>query len=182
MQTSINQAGQPVGVAGQLSDNMEGMDIVSRFNQEASANIQFGIGIKPGAARDGVKLLTANTETVEGINIWGFNHEVGANGDLDQTAVTGGLRPKASMQVLQRGRCYVVVDAGVSSIIPNVDRGYIRCVANGGNTVIGAFSNISDSTNSIDSTKQVIFRSNIFTAADGVTKIAEVDVDFVNKP
>lgn len=181
MQTSVNKAGQPIAVAGQISDNNDVTDIVSRFSQETSASavIGFGLGVKPGAARDGVRILTASTEIVTGLTVLSFNHSPGATGDLDQTL--GGLKPNSGLQLMKGGRMYAQIDAGVTSIAPNVDRAYVRCVSNGGNTVIGALSNASDSTNSIDCRGQILFTSNIFTAPDG-TKIAEVEVDFTNKP
>ncbi len=183
MQTTVNPAGQPVAVAGQLSDNQEGVDIVSRFNAEASANIAFGLAVAPVGTqiRDGVINMAGSGDVVEGVNVWGFNHMPGSNGDLDQTSTPPGLRPKAGLQVIQRGRVWVVVDAGVTSIVPNIDRAFVRYSANGGNTVVGAFSNATDSGHNTDITKQAIFRSGIFLSADGVTKIAELDVDFVNK-
>ncbi len=179
-QTAINKAGQPVAVAGQLSDNGEGKDIVSRFNSEASAAIQFGIGVKPGTLRDAVLLPTATSSVIEGINVFGFNHQPGSNGDLDQGSTPPGVKPKGGLQILVRGRIWVLLDPSVVTIIPNVDRGYCRCTANAGDSMIGAWRNADDT--SIDCTKQTLFRSVVYTSADGVSKIAELDVDFVNKP
>jgi hypothetical protein len=186
MQTSINKAGQPVGFPGQLSDSMEGVDVVSRFNQEAAAQMPFGIGVKPGTVRDGVKLPAAQADVIEGIVKWGANHmpanAAGTIGDLGAT----GLLPKAGLEVVRRGRMYVVVDpgiaAGAGAITPYVDRGYCRAVVNGGNNVVGAWTNAADGVNTIDCTKQVQFVSDVRLAADGVTKMAEVEVSFNNKP
>lgn len=182
-QTVVQPTGQPIAVAGQLSDNQEAPNIVSRFNEEASAALQFGIGVKPGTARDGVKLPSATSSVIEGINLFGFNHLPGASGDLDQSSTPPGVKSKGSLKILQGGRAYVLLDAsGISSIAPNVDRGYCRATTNGGNTVIGAWNNADDSGHMVDCTKQSIFRSGLFTSADGVSKIAELEVDFVNKP
>lgn len=184
MQTSINKAGQPVGFPGQLSDSMEGVDVLSRFNQEAAAQMPFGIGVKPGTVRDAVKLPAAQADVIEGIVKWGANHmpanATGTIGDLGAT----GLLPKAGLEVVRRGRMYVIVDPGlaVGAITPYVDRGYCRAVVNGGNNVVGAWTNAADGADTIDCTKQVQFVSSVFLAADGVTKMAEVDVDFVNHP
>ena len=75
MQTTINKAGQPVAVAGQLSDNGEAVDVVSRFNEEASAEIAFGVAVKPGSSRRGgtdSKLRIGNFITFSGApGIWG---------------------------------------------------------------------------------------------------------------
>lgn len=181
-QTFINPAGQPVAVAGQLSDNMEGVDVVSRFNEEVTSALQFGIGVKPGTYRDGVLLPTATSSVIEGVNTWGINHLPGASGDLDQTSTPPGVKPKGGLKVLQRGRIWVLLDASVTTIVPNVDRAYCRALPNGGNTVIGTFAPADDAGFMVDCTKQAIFRSGVFTAADGVSKIAELEGDFVNKP
>lgn len=178
MQTVINKAGNPVAVAGQLSDNGEGVDIVSRFSEESSAELAFGTAIKPGTALRSVKKLTAITETVEGFSVWGFNHSPGSSGDLGTT----GLKPKAGLQVIRKGRLYVVVDPSVTSITPYIDRAHIRAVANGGDNVIGAVNKAADGITTIDSTKQVQFVGALMLAADGVTKIAEVEVNFTNEP
>ena len=63
----------------------------------------------------------------------------------------------------------------------NVDRAYCRCASNGSNTKIGYWSNASDTTYSIDCTKMAVFVSGLRYSADGL-KIAELEVDFTNKP
>jgi len=174
-QTSINKAGQPVAVAGQLSDNGEAVDIVSRFN-DAATEIPFGTGVKASTSKHGVIQASASTDVTEGIVVWSRNHQPGTNGDLGTT----GLKQNAGLQILRKGRIWAQIDAGVVTITPYTDRGYNRCVSNGGNTVLGRWSNASDSTNSIDNTKQTQFVSGLQLAADG-TKIAELEVDFTVK-
>lgn len=181
-QTSVSLAGQAIAVAGQLSDSNPNDGVVSRFSQETSpsAVILFGVAVKPGSKRDGIRILTAISETVEGLTVQGFNHLPGATGDLDQTL--GGLKPNAGLGVMRQGRMYAVVDPLLSSVTPFVDRGFVRALVNGGNNIVGALTNAADGSNTIDATKQIQFVSQIFLSADGVTKIAEVAVDFVNKP
>lgn len=180
MQTSINKAGQPVAVAGQQSDTMEGVDKVSRYSDEATATIGFGLGVKRSTNFRGVKLLTTVNDVIEGVVKWGFNHVPGVTGDVDQTATPPGLKPKAGFELIRRGRLWVVVDSFLTTITPG-DRGYCRALTHTGvGTVVGAFTNAADSTYTIDCTTQVQFVSGIQLAADG-TKIAELEVAFVNK-
>lgn len=184
MQTSILSSGQPVAVAGQISDSMKDVDIVSRFNAEASTDMQFGIGVKPGTARNAVNMVSGTSDVVEGITTFGFNHAPGStSGDLSQSNTPPGVAPKGSLQIMQRGRIYVLLDSTLSSIVPNVDRGFCRAVSHSGvGTNVGGWTNAADSGDTIDCTKQTIFRSGVFTSADGVSKIAELEVAFVNHP
>ena len=119
-QTSVNPAGQPQAVAGQVSQAMEGMDIVSRFNAETVTCLAFGTGVKNGTNDHECKILTANSETVQGVVKWGNNHTPGATGDVDQTATPPGLKPAAGFGLVRKGRVWVAVDAGVTSIAANV--------------------------------------------------------------
>jgi hypothetical protein len=180
-QTTINKAGQPVAVAGQLSDNMEGVDVMSRFSAESSNQIPFGTGVKAATSLRGVLQPTASTDRIEGVVKWGANHfpanAAGTIGDLGTT----GLLPKSGFGVLRRGRIYAYLDPGLSSITPYTDRGWCRCTVNGGNNVIGAWSNAQDGTNNIDCTTGTQFVGPLFTSADGTTKIAELECDFTNK-
>lgn len=178
-QTSIAKTGQPIAVAGQLSDSHKGTDTVSRFSGEASAVIPFGVGVKPGTTFRKVLLPTASSSIIEGIVRFGYGHVPGATGDLDQTL--GGLKPNAGMDVVRRGRMYVLVDANVTTITPYSDRGYCRFESSSGATVVGAWRNTDDS-HVVDCSKAVQFVSPLFTAADGSSKIAEVQVEFTIKP
>lgn len=179
MQTSINKAGQPVAFAGLVSDNGP-KDIVSRFNA-GSAEIPFGCACKVGAARNGVVLPSSDADVIDGFSVWGFNHMIGANGDLD--APSGGLRQNAGLQVIRKGRIYLVVDSTVVSITPNVDRAYVRGVSHAGvGTIVGAVTNAADSGYTIDYRRNLLFVSGLFLSADGVTNIAEVEVDLTISP
>lgn len=177
MQTSINKAGQPIAIAGLASDNSEG-DAVSRFNGEASAVIPFGVAVKATSSyRDGCVNLSTSTDVVEGVVQFGYNHMPGY--DLDQTS--GGLLPKAGFKLKQRGRLYALVDSTVATIQPNVDRPYARYSAHTGvGTIVGALTNANDAGYTLSVQNQGIFRSGVFLSGDGTSKIAEVDVDFIN--
>jgi hypothetical protein len=181
MQTSINKAGQPVAVAGMLSDNGPVKDIVSRFSEDAVNVLPFGIGVKVGSKRNAVDLPSTIADTIDGVNVFGYNHLPGLIGDL--SATLGGLKQNAGLQVLRIGRIYVVVDSFLSSISANIDRTYLRAISHAGvGTVVGAFTNAADGSDTIDLTKDGVFVSGIFTSADGTTKIAEAEFNFTAKP
>lgn len=178
-QTSVNSIGQPAAFAGLIADSAEVVDRVSAVNAEASANIGFGIGVIQGTAKQDAKLATASTDTFKGVSAFSMEHAPGTYGDLDANG--GGYLAGAKFNVLRKGRIWVQIDQSITSIAPFKDRGYCRYAANGSNTTIGAFSNASDNAKNLDLTAVVVFTSDVTTAADG-KKIAQIEVDFTNKP
>ena len=103
------------------------------------------------------------------------------NTGLVETDSTGaGVVPAGRLNVLRKGRVWVVIDQSITTITPFSDRPYVRIATSGANTTLGAFSNVSDTSTSQDISKQAIFTSAVVTAADG-TKIAELEVDFTAK-
>lgn len=182
-QTSINKAGQPVAVAGQLSDNGEVVDLVSRINAEASAVLPFGIGAKAGTSRNGVNKPSTTADVIEGVVVFDFSHQPGATGDVDQTQTPPGLKPNAKFNLLRKGRIWVPLDSTVTVITPNSDRTFLRVVSHVGvGTVVGYWTNVSDPGDTIDLTKVGVFVSGLQTSADGTTLIAEAEFDFTSKP
>ncbi len=190
-QTTVSAGGQSIGVAGQLADTGEGQDIVSGFNMEATAQIPFGYGVRvqPGSNGDGFLLATgfSNVISVDGISVFNFNHNragvADSNGAYSGDMGASGLLPKAGLQVLRDGRVLVPVEINVVA----GDRPFCRGVATGTLTP-GIWSGTGyvaagvGSSHMIDCTKQGVFRSGTYTAADGVTKVAILEVDFTNKP
>ena len=175
-QTVISASGQAIGVAGQIFDNAEVQDTISGFSEEVSAEIAFGTGVVHGTNDQGVLIPTLITDKTMGVVVWGMNHQVGANGDLGTT----GLKPKAGLQVMRKGRVLVQLDVGVVSVTPYTDRAFLRFAASGGNTVLGRWGKSTDAGN-IDLTAAAVFVSSIQTFPDG-TKGAVLEVDFTNKP
>lgn len=198
-QTTVSAGGQAIGVAGQLSDTGEGVDIVSGFNMEATNQIPFGFGLRvqPGSNGDGFLLATGFSGLspgldVAGINTFSFNHaRVGvadSAGNFSGDMGASGLLPKAGLQVLRQGRIIVPVE------IPVVagDRPWCRGVATGTSSS-AAFQGIwsgtgynlandaAGSSYMIDCRRQGVFRSGTYTAADGTTKVAILEVDFTNR-
>jgi hypothetical protein len=177
-QTTILAAGQPVGFAGMAT---RVFDSKSAANKEASANIQAGIGVKPGTAVSGVLLPTASSSVLEGIVKQLQSYAPGTFGEVDQGSTPPGYVPNTMLEIVQEGRIFVVMDAD-AAVTPNTTRLYWRFETDGAsNTIVGAFRNTDDG-HVVDTTKQVKAIGPIFTAADGVTKICEVYVSVSNKP
>lgn len=176
VQTAIQPYGQPIAFQG-LVTHLE--DSESLINKEASLNIGFGLGVKGGTLTKEAKLPTSNTDKIRSIIVQNDQYTQGTFGDLDASGSPPGITPNSPCEGLKHGRCWVEVEAGIT-ISPNVDRGYCRAVANGGNSKLGAWTNAADGSNTIDCTTQVLFVSAAYTAPDG-KKIAEVFVNFGNK-
>lgn len=175
-QSTILAAGQPFGFAGMVTQQLDGK---SAANKEASTDIGFGLGVKPGTNVGEAKLPSASSSNLYGITT---NRAVGAPGtfgSIDQSASPPGMIPNTFMDLITEGRVLVEVDADAA---PTVDAGaYWRFETDGAsNTKKGVFRETDDG-HVVDTTKKVTFKSAAFTAADGVTKIAEVYVSISNK-
>jgi hypothetical protein len=188
MQTSINAEGQPYGVSGQIIDDGSVVDVVSGFSEETVNEIPFGCGVVQGVAAQGVKLPAASTDKPEGVNAFSFAHlPAGVNdaagnptGDLGST----GLKPKAMVDKLRKGRILIPIDAAIT-IAPG-DRPWLRFRTDGGsNTQPGTWSNAQDGGNNlIDCTRLGEFRSTVFvvpTATGGSTNAAICEFDFTSR-
>lgn len=186
-QTTVSAGGQSIGIAGQLADTGEGQDIVSGFNKETTAQIPFGFGLRvqPGSNGDAFLLPTGFSTVagdVAGLSVFSFNHAragVADSGGAFAGDMGGsGLLPNAGLQVLRKGRAYVPVQANVLA----GDRAFCVGIATGSLTAgLWAGSGYGASYH-IDCTRQGVFRSGTYTAADGTTKVAILEVDFTNKP
>ena len=196
-QTTVSAGGQSIGVAGQIADSAEGRDIVSGFNKEATNQIPFGVGVRvqPGSNGDGFLLASgfsggAPGMEVAGINVFSYNHfKQGAADPLGNYAGDlggSGLLPNAGMQIGREGRWLVPIEIAV--VVG--DRAWCRGVPTGSSSSANAQGfwagtgyNAAGAGSSymIDCTRQGVFRSGTYTAADGVTKVAILEVDFTNK-
>jgi hypothetical protein len=184
-QTTVSAGGQAVAVAGQAADSGK-KDIVSGFNKDTvQIPMGYGVRVQPGSNGDAFLLPTGFSTVggdVAGINLFNFNHmRQGAADPLGNFAGDmggSGLLPNAGMQVLREGRVYVPVQDTVRA----GDRAYCLGIATGNLTAgLWAGSGYGASYH-IDCTRQGVFRSGTYTAADGTTKVAVLEVDFTNKP
>lgn len=178
VQTSILAAGQPVGFAGMSTSKT---DSISANNAEASTNIGFGLGVKPGTTSRAALLPTASGSVLLGVVLNNMTYSPGDFGSIDQDGTPPGLIPDTLMEVIRQGRVFVVVDAD-AAVTPNVTRLFWRFESDGAsNTLVGTFRHVDD-THVVDTRGQVLAVGPIFTAADGTTKICEVYIDAVNSP
>lgn len=188
MQTTINPAGQPIGVAGQRIDDGD-HDAMSGFSEETVLEIPFGCGIVQGVADDGVKLPSGAGDTPVGISEWSFDHMRAGSLD-DASNPTGdlgatGLKPKASVNKGLKGRFLVPLDAGVAPVA-GISRAFLRFRTDGGlNTQPGTWGIAQDGgVNMIDCTRIGVFRSSAFTVPNptgGSSLVAILEVDFTNR-
>lgn len=183
-QTSVSAGGQAVGNPGEIADTGP-RDINSGFN-EATTQMPFGYGVRFGSANNYYVLATGFSVSVpvQGVNLLNANHMPAitlANGTVIGDLGSSGLLQYASLQVMRQGRVLVPVEAspslgdrawcrgiGTGSLTPGVWRG-----AAAGSAPLGGSYHV-------DCSKQGVFRSTAFTAADGSTLVAVLEVDFVN--
>jgi hypothetical protein len=140
-QTSVSTSRQRA-FPGMLVDTSLLKNGESKVNSEASAEIRFGIMVKvDGSDNEKVKLVAAITgETLAGVVV--HNHAYAKDDELGTT----GIKPKVSLTTLTRGRAWVIVEADVTIDDPV----HLRCIANGGNTTLGAFAIAQDGVNTKD--------------------------------
>lgn len=175
MQTDINTAGQPHGFAGQTQGDTYDITGVS---EESSAEIEFGSGVRTGTLERGVLKPSSAGQKVVGVVKHTHSHHTGDAGDLGTT----GLLPDAKFLLVRKGRIKLKLDAGVSSVTPYSDRGWLRHTSDAGsNIVTGRWGKAADGSNNLDCTGQVLFVGNVATDPDG-TKSALAEVDFTNEP
>lgn len=165
MQTAV-AAAMTIGIVGQIADLQSLMtgDVVSKFSEEASAEIPFGVMLGAGTADDGAKLLAATSDNLIGISV--FHHGYAAGVEVGTT----GPKPDVSIAVLNVGRAYVLVEEAVtpSSAVR------VRAVAAGAE-LKGAFRTTADGTDTID----ISAFARYMTSADAAG-IAMVEIDMRN--
>lgn len=185
-QTTVNAGGMSIGVPGQIVDSGP-HDIVSGFN-DASAQMPFGYGLRDSTAAKLYLLPTgfSGVHPIVGINVHSLDHvkagAADAAGNFAGDLGASGLLENAQLQVGRKGRYLVPVEAA-----PTVgDGAWCRGVPTGSLTAgswrgaaRGAAGPLGASYH-VDCSKQAVFRSGSFTAADGSTLVAILEVDFSN--
>lgn len=184
-QRTVNAGGMSIGFAGQIADSNWVLDIVSGFSAEASAQIPFGFGLMALSGVPDSYVLpsgASGTMEIQGISVLGLNHSRGGGVDADGNFFgdlgASGLLPKASLQVMRKGRVLVPVEHNVRI----GDRPYCRVTATGALTPGSWVGTNYGGSYVRDCTTQGRFISLTSTAADGVTKVAVLEVDFNSKP
>lgn len=188
-QTSVSAGGQAAAVAGQIGCDPQECDIKSGVN-EASAQMPFGYGVRLGSGERGYLLATgfSGSVPVAGVNCFGYNHapagSADANGNFQGDMGGSGLLQNSSLDVMRRGSVWLPVE----STITKGHGLWCRGVATGSLTAgswLGAARGAAGPLGAsyhVDCSKQGMFVTGVYTAADGTTSIALAEVDFVNSP
>lgn len=163
MQTSLTTS-FPVGVAGQLADEHTAQfgDVVTRTNGGA-AEMRFGIFTKRGASGDLAALLAANTDVPDGVVV--HNHMYDYPTERGDT----GLKQYATLDLLRKGRVYVLLETDVAI----GDEVHVRATVNGGNTTLGICRATADGAHTIDLTEIASWQS---AGVAGDIAILEIDM------
>lgn len=188
-QTSINAGGQAIGDAGDPADAGP-KDFLSGFNG-GSAQIPFGFGVSPNALANSFYALPtgmSNAYPVGGVFVRRANYQPQItlpNGQTVGDLGASGIVQNAPMNVAIKGRFLVPVEAAVT----RNQRAWCRGVATGAQTQgswrgadVGSVplggSVALGASYFLDCTKQGVFRTASFTAADGSTLVAVLECDF----
>lgn len=137
-QTTVPANAMTVAVAGQHYQPDDAALIDSGFNQEASNPIAFGTFVSRGTVADAVIQPAGATDAAKVCGIALHSHAYARA--TDGTAATGdlvatGILPTAKVNVLRRGRVYMVAEQDLA----RGDRSLrMRHTAGAGGTVIGA--------------------------------------------
>lgn len=138
-QTSVGV--MPIGVEGDLADEWTVMNgaVDSATSEETTAEIPFGVAVKAGTAASSMKLLTAITETVNGVLV--YEPDFAKPSQLGDT----GIKPKVTARLLRFGRILVIPEDTVTE----ASGVFVRAVATTGERA-GAFRGTADGTDTID--------------------------------
>jgi hypothetical protein len=188
-QTTVSAGGAAIGNAGDIADSGP-VDVVSGFQQDTS-QMPFGFGVRAGTARDWYKLATGFSSVlpVSGILIRRANYQQQItlpNGQTIGDAGASGLVTNAPLNILRKGRILVPVEG----VVAYDQRAWCRGIATGtsalgtpgiwGATSYSVANNDTTPSYHVNTTRQAVFRSASFTAADGTTLVAVLEVDFTN--
>lgn len=147
-------------IAGLLADSGY-KDAWSAVNAEASAEIPFGVMVARGSTENKCIKLVDTNSVLLGVHI--FSNEYAKDQELGST----GIKPGVMMNILRKGRIWVVVE----EIVAKDEPCYVRYTASGGNTTIGAFRNDDDTS------KAKLVPGARFIAATTGAGLALVEID-----
>jgi len=148
--------------AGMLADTGRN-DIFGALQAEASLEIPFGVMVCKGTGDNDAKLPAASDAKLIGVLV--HSHAYEPRTDLGTT----GVKPGATLNVMNRGRMHVLVE----ETVVREDRAYIRYASGAGGTQLGAFRKSAVSNETIDVRANVKF---VTSASSGQLAIIEVDM------
>lgn len=155
-QTTANVA-QTGQFAGMLAD-LDNAEIRTYVNEEASAEIPFGVMVGQGTLDSDALLLAAQADIQIGVLV--HDHAYDKPNELGDT----GLKPNVTMGILTKGTIWVEVEEAVTP----ASSVRVRAVVTG-NEVAGAFRDTADASDTIDISK---FARYLDTAAiNGLTRL-----------
>jgi hypothetical protein len=165
-----------VAFAGQLA-TMEDTDIITGFNEDTS-DMPFGIAVSykasPTYNTDMTLPVTSGGAKVAGILIHSHAHERQyslPDGTLAGDLAAGGLVPGAKLDILRRGRVWVITQQAVAV----GDRLFVCFSAGTVYTAAGQLGNADESSNTLDCTRL----GQWVTAQTTPGGLALLDVNFV---
>ncbi len=114
-----------IGFAGMRADT-SAASVSSLLNEEASANLPFGIFVKNGTTDRTCKLPSASTDIVAGLTV--------ASADVDSAslATNGAIAPDDIANVAKKGRFYVLPEQSVTK----GDAVYMRYTVDGSDSLL----------------------------------------------
>lgn len=127
-----------IGFAGMRADNRPA-EVVSRLNEESSANLPFGTIVKQGTVDRCVKAPSSSSDKFEGLLI--------ASADVDTAAIdANAVAPKGACNVAKKGAFYVLPEQAVAPDDPV----YVRYTAGAGALTVGRLRKDPDGTAQVD--------------------------------
>lgn len=151
MQTTVETT-PIIGVPGQLATEFDEHNarVASGLNEEAAANIPFGVLTKRGTAEGLVKLPTTAADVFDGVLV--HANEFDAESQLADATVNtfaqSAIKPGVTAGRLLVGSIIVIPEAtgGANAEV------HVRIVASGGNTQLGSFTPTAEAAKTIDLT------------------------------
>lgn len=137
----------------------------SYVNEEASAEMEFGIMLQQGTLANDALIPTGITNDFIGVLL--HSHAYANDTELGTT----GLKPNVTLNVMSKGRCWVTVEEAVTPA-SNV---LVRCVTGTG-TVMGRFRDTADGVTCLDISAYARFLTS--TSGAGV---ALLEFDITNR-
>jgi hypothetical protein len=141
-QTSYANQSATAAFAGMLADGSDN-EVSSYVQAEASAEVAFGRMVKHGTLDTDALILTAGTNKLAGIVTHAHNYA------KDTELGSTGLKPKAQLNILRKGRVWVAVEEAVA--VGGAVR--VRHTASGGNTAVGGFATTAEAAKTMDISK-----------------------------
>lgn len=161
-QTSVSTS-PTLGVPGLIADMNPNNDLRSYVNEEASAEIPFGVMVKQGTAADQCKLLASGDTAASFIGVNVYNPSAAKPYVLGDT----GIKSKQMCRVMTKGVVWVTVEEAVTPASAVL----VRIIASGAE-VAGAFRDTADASDCID----ISGFARYLTAA-GAGELAQVQID-----